>query len=317
MTPERLTVNGTSEERELLRSALEDSAAPGAKAQLLVALLASGATVTAAAAAEGATLVGGAGASGAGAGGAAATGVVATGTTVGTAGSAALGTATAASGGGAAFGALGVAKWVGIGLLAGTTTTAVVATTATPVAVEVEQAAPAAPDRPVPPRLGPQPEDPVTRVTPVLPTPEAVEATPSARPRVGEEIENLDRARAALQAGNATEAERVLGEYRRAFPRGAMGPEAAVLEVRVALARGDRERAAALARSFLVRHDGSPHAPRMRALLTSATAPADDGGAAEPRVVAPGPVSRPAAPANDEIFTATPSRTPSVARFED
>jgi len=312
MSSERLIWSGSADERELLQSARADRPDPGAKSQL-VALLAGGAVVAAATAAEGATL-------------ASAAGVNATGATAATAASGAAaagaGGAGTATVGTAGIGGLWIAKWAGVGLLAGTTTTVVVATTSAPSVDEPVRAVPAVVvERPVD-SLRPQPEEPTNAVVPAPPAAEdepAIVAS-ATRLRVGDEIAALDAARAALGRGDAAAAGGVLETYRRSFPKGVLQPEAAVLEVQVAMGSGNRERAASLARSFLVRHPSSPHAPRVRALLSRATArggsPVVTATTTPPAAPRPPEPARPPS-ASGEASMATPTRTPSVASFGD
>lgn len=203
-------------------------------------------------------------------------GLVAVGTTAAAAGTAkVLGAgSTAATGATAAtVSAIGLTKWIGIGVLGGT----LIAGAATqleangppdpvvqpPTTESVSLAAQmvAKPGPAAAPRATPIDEEPVD------PTP----ASGPSAPTIGDELASLDRAKAELESGDPTEARRLLSAHARAFPEGKLGQEAEVLAIRTALARGDRARTAELARAFLARHAQSPHARHVRSLLTRAT----------------------------------------------
>ena len=77
----------------------------------------------------------------------------------------------------------------------------------------------------------------------------------------------IDSALAALRAHDATRALATLDDYDRAYPSGAMAPEAAVARISATLASGDTARGKELANAFLSAHPGSPLAARVRALL--------------------------------------------------
>lgn len=94
-------------------------------------------------------------------------------------------------------------------------------------------------------------------------------AKPSAS-ALAEEVQLLDRARAALEGGDAASAIEALERRDQRFGGGALGPEARVIRIEALLARGDRARAAAEARSFLASHPDSPLASRVRSLLAAA-----------------------------------------------
>jgi TolA-binding protein len=80
------------------------------------------------------------------------------------------------------------------------------------------------------------------------------------------EVTELDRARAALTAGNPERALAVLDAYRQKFPEGTLRPESAYVRIQAVLQRGDRAGARELASRFLAQHPNSPHAPQLRAL---------------------------------------------------
>jgi hypothetical protein len=59
----------------------------------------------------------------------------------------------------------------------------------------------------------------------------------------------------------------MLGEYHLQFHGGALGPEAAVLEVRALLGAGERPRAERLGEQVIARAPNSQHARIVRSLL--------------------------------------------------
>jgi hypothetical protein len=194
----------------------------------------------------------------------------------------AVGTAAATAKG--ALSAVVLAKWFGGGILAGTVlmtathATRIVgddprasqpqAVPATPVATAV--VAPVRPRSALPPVEQPQPPARVATV-PASPPPgarSAPSAPPSSRITVAREVALLDAARAALVAGDASEAVRVLDALER-LPERTLVPEATVLRVRALLARGEVSRAQQLAASFHRSSPDSPQARVLRALLAS------------------------------------------------
>lgn len=104
-------------------------------------------------------------------------------------------------------------------------------------------------------------------------------ATPSARvhsahpaPRPADsslspQIALLDRARAALAAGDASRAENLAERYEGDFPNGAFTQEAEVLRVEALIGEGRRDDATTVGKHFLDAHPTSPHAPHLREIL--------------------------------------------------
>jgi outer membrane protein assembly factor BamD (BamD/ComL family) len=82
-----------------------------------------------------------------------------------------------------------------------------------------------------------------------------------------EETRELDRARAAIVAGDAGAGLVALDRYAAAFPRGALAEEATLLRIKALVMRGDRARARALARSFMAARPRDPHIEELRLLL--------------------------------------------------
>ncbi len=80
------------------------------------------------------------------------------------------------------------------------------------------------------------------------------------------ETRQLDRVRAALAAGNTDQAARALDAYAAARPSPVLAQEAAVLRVRLLLARGQRAAAAEQARRTIALHPESAHVESLRRL---------------------------------------------------
>lgn len=133
---------------------------------------------------------------------------------------------------------------------------------------------------------------PRTTPTWVAPQPAGSEASSSDSPRPGagrgafdletsspppstltEEMRLLDLARRALARGDAPLALSNLAAHQRAFPNGALVPEASVLKVRALLASGDRTSAEALGRRIIEGAPNSQHADAVRAALGLRTNP--------------------------------------------
>lgn len=96
-------------------------------------------------------------------------------------------------------------------------------------------------------------------------------AAPLAADPLAAEVALLDRARTALAARDARGALELLADYDRKHGAGALQQEASRLRIE-ALLQIDVRAAQELAGRFLNDHAGSPHAPRIRALLEAASA---------------------------------------------
>lgn len=83
---------------------------------------------------------------------------------------------------------------------------------------------------------------------------------------LGAEVQALDRARAAMQAGRPEAALRALGAYEREFATGALAPEARVLRIEALARAGRHAEARALGQQFLTHHPSSPLAQRVRSI---------------------------------------------------
>jgi TolA-binding protein len=131
----------------------------------------------------------------------------------------------------------------------------------------------------------PAPVDPVAPPKPanLEPVPPAAEVIPLPEPRqpdvvrvaprrdakpamsdIREEIRLLDQARSAVRSGASAQALRTLAKYEQKFPRGQFRQEVSVLRMEALKQSGDSERAAVLAKRFLVEHPNSPHVERVQ-----------------------------------------------------
>ena len=85
-----------------------------------------------------------------------------------------------------------------------------------------------------------------------------------------EQVQSLDRARVALNSGDAGAALIEIAHYRKAWPKGVFLTEASVLEIEALAKRGERSLAATRAQAFVIAHPDSPQAERLRALIPTA-----------------------------------------------
>jgi hypothetical protein len=178
---------------------------------------------------------------------------------------------------------LGIGKWLAIGALAGA------AVSGAGVAIDRFVSAPWSPvapparatvDTPSAATNAPRPREPISR--PVAPVPERPEAPNRAAPPALEpppatpsadsgalaaEVERIDRARRALEAGDARRALAEIAAYQRERELGVLDREATLLAIRAHQALGDSGRARDLAQRYLTAHPNDAHAPRLRALV--------------------------------------------------
>lgn len=87
-------------------------------------------------------------------------------------------------------------------------------------------------------------------------------------PSLEGEVAALDRARAALAAGDPARTIDLLDGYEQAFPRGALQQEATYLRIQALSKSGQRGAARDLAAHFLADHPASPHASQLQHLLS-------------------------------------------------
>jgi TolA-binding protein len=111
-----------------------------------------------------------------------------------------------------------------------------------------------------------------------LPAATAAEPPPLHAPKSAAHDETLasqialfDRARTALDGGDAEGALVLLDDYERRFPGGTFTQEAQVLRVQALLRKGNRAAATRAGERFLQAHPTSPHAARVRAMLNPST----------------------------------------------
>jgi hypothetical protein len=84
-----------------------------------------------------------------------------------------------------------------------------------------------------------------------------------------EQVLSLDRARVALNSGDAGAALAEIAHYRGAWPRGVFLTEASVLEIEALAKRGEIVLAGMRAQAFVTAHPDCPQADRLRALIPS------------------------------------------------
>lgn len=84
---------------------------------------------------------------------------------------------------------------------------------------------------------------------------------------VSEEVRLVDAARAALRVGDPSTCLRLLNTRQHRFPKGLLGPEAAIVRIEALHSSGERELVRAEGERFLVRHPSGPLATRVRAIL--------------------------------------------------
>lgn len=98
---------------------------------------------------------------------------------------------------------------------------------------------------------------------------------------LAEEVQRMQAIRGQLRAGRAGEAMRLLAEYRKDYPAGALADEAVVLQVESLIRLGRDEEATLLARRFLAERSRSPYSARVGSLLSSIGSRAQTGDHAE------------------------------------
>jgi len=93
-------------------------------------------------------------------------------------------------------------------------------------------------------------------------------AASSDMPFLEGEVAALDRARAALAAGEPARTLDLLDGYEQAFPKGALRQEATYLRIQALSKAGQRGAARDLAARFLAAHRETPHASQLQQLLS-------------------------------------------------
>jgi TolA-binding protein len=169
-----------------------------------------------------------------------------------------------------AVGIAALAKWVGVGLIAGLGVMFAAAQLSPPAPRAAEPVA-------APRRAAPEPAPVQAAAPPVVPNPAPTRRAEPLRPAASSdpppvvstlaaEARLLERARQALSDGDAAQARQALDQYDREFPLGDLASEAAYLRMEAFGRHGDRQAAAAAAERLLRDHPDSPHAPRARSL---------------------------------------------------
>jgi hypothetical protein len=102
-----------------------------------------------------------------------------------------------------------------------------------------------------------------TNTDPPSPSPRVEAPEP---PGLSREVAMLDSARQMVST-NPAGTLRALDDYQSQFPHGDLAPEALVLRIEALVRSGQQPRADKLAREYLERNPGSPHARKIRTLL--------------------------------------------------
>ncbi|HEX8791044.1 MAG TPA: hypothetical protein VF765_08820 [Polyangiaceae bacterium] len=142
---------------------------------------------------------------------------------------------------------------------------------APPVATVARMAPPVVTSEPVVPSAAPEASVAAPAATP---PPVAAPPAPSTAPALtlGEQLQLLDQAHAAMGAGETTRALSLLDRYDREARKPALAPEVMALRVEIHARRGDRASAARLATQFLALYGDRPEAQRVRSILNATSA---------------------------------------------
>jgi outer membrane protein assembly factor BamD (BamD/ComL family) len=95
----------------------------------------------------------------------------------------------------------------------------------------------------------------------------ASELEPKATRALGEQVALIDRARKAVEGGDAAAALRTLDDYDARFAQGALSQEATVLRIQALLKQGRRQDAQRLGDAFIAARPKSPYATKIHHLL--------------------------------------------------
>jgi hypothetical protein len=118
----------------------------------------------------------------------------------------------------------------------------------------------------------PRPLAPVARDTSVDSTSAPPRVDVPEPPGLSREVAMLDAARQMVST-NPIGTLRALDDYQSQFPHGDLAPEALVLRIEALVRSGQQPAADKLAREYLARNPGSPHARKIRTLLGPPTGP--------------------------------------------
>ncbi len=91
---------------------------------------------------------------------------------------------------------------------------------------------------------------------------------PPAASSLVQQVAAVDRARAALDAGDAARARHLVDSYEAEYPNGAVMQEAEVVRIEALVHEGNRAEADRVGKRFLSAYPKTPHAVRVRALLS-------------------------------------------------
>jgi len=169
-----------------------------------------------------------------------------------------------------AAGWIALAKWMTIGLVAVGAAAAGVTALSRRHAPIVS--APVAPAPPAPTAATPvETTAPLATATPTqdtpAPTPRAREHVAPAASSITQQIAALDRARAALEQGDAARARKLVDAYEAEYPSGALVQEAELVRIESLVREGKSAEAARAGKHFLGAYPNSPHDARVRSLL--------------------------------------------------
>jgi outer membrane protein assembly factor BamD (BamD/ComL family) len=96
----------------------------------------------------------------------------------------------------------------------------------------------------------------------------ATRVTPPAASSLAQQVAAVDRARAALDTGDAVRARHLVDSYEAEYPSGAFTQEAEVVRIEALVREGNRAEAERVGKRFLSAYPKTPHAVRVRALLS-------------------------------------------------
>jgi hypothetical protein len=127
------------------------------------------------------------------------------------------------------------------------------------------------------PRVTPAPEPVLVPAEPE-PAPALAPAKPAARSGTASdgsltaELAAVEQARSAFLKHDYGQTLRLLDDYSRRFPKRQLASEATVLRIEALAARGDRDSASRIGRSFLQNHPNGPYAQRVKSVIGDAGA---------------------------------------------
>ena len=99
---------------------------------------------------------------------------------------------------------------------------------------------------------------------PSIDAPSSLPLTEAREPTLAAQVRQLDAARTACRIGAYGEAIRLVENYHREFPNGALTPDADVVAIEALVGKQDRAAAARQAHAFLAKYPRDPHAALVR-----------------------------------------------------